>query len=144
MTTEIAKPDLATATTIPDSVMLKVMMSRKGRGLALKVESWAVRVKKYGRAHRRLRLASYVALAILTLNIVIGVYGYNLKRGQPYEFGTSFSLKMARELGIEPKAALEGLLKDVGLKHLRLMSYWNEHEPQQARSVRLQRAGLAI
>lgn len=43
--------------------------------------------------------------------------------------GASFSLKYARELDIDPYACLKAALYDLGVKHLRLMSYWDLHEP---------------
>lgn len=44
------------------------------------------------------------------------------------QFGVSFSAKRARELSIDPKANLTALLDDMGIKHYRLMSYWDESE----------------
>lgn len=44
------------------------------------------------------------------------------------KFGVSFSAKYCRELGIDPKKCLEAALKDLGVRHLRLMSYWDVHE----------------
>ena len=49
------------------------------------------------------------------------------------DFGVSFSLKYAREMGIDPQACLKLALKDLGVKRLRLMSYWDIHEPQSGR-----------
>ena len=43
-------------------------------------------------------------------------------------FGVSFSLKQCRGFEVDPKAALKFLLKEVGLRRFRLMSYWDEHE----------------
>ncbi len=46
-------------------------------------------------------------------------------------FGASFSIKYAREMGIDPKNCLTSALEDLGIKRLRLMSYWDEHEKVQ-------------
>ena len=43
--------------------------------------------------------------------------------------GVSFSIKYARELGLNPKACLQAALKELGVRRLRLMSYWDLHEP---------------
>lgn len=43
-------------------------------------------------------------------------------------FGVSFSLKQCRAFNIDPEKALLFLLKDIGFRRFRLMSYWNEHE----------------
>lgn len=48
-------------------------------------------------------------------------------------FGVSFSVKYARDLGVDPLACLEALLKDLGARRLRLMSYWDLHQPEAER-----------
>lgn len=47
------------------------------------------------------------------------------------KFGASFSIKYARDLGLEPKEVLHAALDDLGLRRLRLMSYWDVHELEQ-------------
>jgi hypothetical protein len=44
------------------------------------------------------------------------------------EFGVSFSVKQARNLGVDWKANYLALLDDLQFKHLRLMTYWDESE----------------
>lgn len=46
-----------------------------------------------------------------------------------HEYGVSFSIKQCRNFGIEPKACLRWLIKQMGFRRFRLMSYWNELEP---------------
>lgn len=51
----------------------------------------------------------------------------------PCKYGVSFSLKQARNFHI-PQAELLGWLLDVaGFRRFRLMSYWDEHEPEPGR-----------
>jgi hypothetical protein len=45
-------------------------------------------------------------------------------------FGVSFSVKQCRRFGSDPVATLDWLVGEAGFKRVRLMSYWNEHEPQ--------------
>lgn len=45
------------------------------------------------------------------------------------QFGVSFSEKRARELGLDWRANYLALLDDMQIKHYRLMSYWDLHEP---------------
>lgn len=45
--------------------------------------------------------------------------------------GVSFSLHRCSELGIDKKATLRAALKELGFRQVRLMSYWNIHEPKQ-------------
>lgn len=44
------------------------------------------------------------------------------------QWGVSFSVKQARDLGLDWKANYLALLNDLNFKHLRLMSYWDESE----------------
>jgi hypothetical protein len=46
-------------------------------------------------------------------------------------YGVSFSIPYAQELGNDWQANYQALLKDLGFKHLRIMSYWEAIEPQQ-------------
>jgi len=46
----------------------------------------------------------------------------------PDKFGVSFSLKQCRDFKIDSINTLEFLIKKVGFRRFRLMSYWNEHE----------------
>ena len=44
------------------------------------------------------------------------------------EWGVSFSIFYARELGVDPQANLDALLDDMGIRNFRLMSPWSESE----------------
>lgn len=46
-------------------------------------------------------------------------------------FGASLSIKQCRNFGISDQKVLKAALQDLGLKRFRLMSYWDECEPQQ-------------
>lgn len=45
------------------------------------------------------------------------------------QIGVSFSEKRAKEMGLDWKANYLALLDDMQIKHFRLMSYWDLHEP---------------
>jgi hypothetical protein len=47
-----------------------------------------------------------------------------------YNFGVSFSKKAAEEYGVDWKANYLALLDDLKIRHYRLMSYWDVHEPE--------------
>jgi hypothetical protein len=49
--------------------------------------------------------------------------------GKPLKLGVSFIPAYAESLGLDPKATLDALLNDAGVKHLRLVSYWDQLEP---------------
>lgn len=44
-------------------------------------------------------------------------------------FGVSFSVKQCRKFQVNPVATLDWLVNEAGFRRFRLMSYWNEHEP---------------
>ncbi len=46
------------------------------------------------------------------------------------KLGVSFSLHRCSELDLNKKTLLRATLRDLGFKRLRLMSYWNIHEPK--------------
>ena len=45
------------------------------------------------------------------------------------KYGVSFSFKYAKEMSIDPRACLKAAFKDLGVQRVRLMSYWDMHEP---------------
>lgn len=48
---------------------------------------------------------------------------------KPLILGTSFIPDYAESLGLDPKATLDAILNDLGVRHLRLVSYWTDIEP---------------
>lgn len=49
--------------------------------------------------------------------------------GKPVELGTTFIADYAERLGVDPKETLNAMINDLGIKHVRLVSYWNNIEP---------------
>lgn len=79
---------------------------------------------------RRL-LGGFVALLVLAIG---GMYGIALwyqhsVQNQPQVIGASFIPAYASSLGVNPQATLDGMLNDLQIKHLRLVSYWDQMEP---------------
>lgn len=48
---------------------------------------------------------------------------------KPLILGASFIPDYAEQLGVDPQATLHAMLTDLGIKHLRLTSYWSDIEP---------------
>ena len=70
------------------------------------------------------------ALLIWLLTLVsIGIWFQQKHKNDPYEPGVSFSVKYAKELGINWQEAYTAALDDLKFRHLRLMSYWDDTEP---------------
>ena len=73
-------------------------------------------------------ITNLILLIILTANLMV-IDWLNRSIGSP-KIGVSFSQKYAQELGIDWQTAYTSLLNDLHVKRLRLMSYWDIHEPK--------------
>jgi hypothetical protein len=45
-------------------------------------------------------------------------------------YGSTFSAQYARELGLDPREVYEGMLRDIGIKKVRLVAYWDQIESE--------------
>ncbi len=81
----------------------------------LKRVGWAVAIAYLG----------FVALSTEALD-----HFNQIHQNQSYSYGFSFSTKYASELGVDPAQTLEAGLKDLHPQQVRLMSYWDQLEPQ--------------
>jgi len=76
-----------------------------------------------------------VCLAMVVLVLLGSMYGvaewYIHKHAdEPLTLGASFIPDYAESFGLDPKATLTAMLSDLGLKQIRLVSYWEDIEPQ--------------
>jgi hypothetical protein len=79
-------------------------------------------------------------LVIIIIALVAGWVGvaYGIARwyiisnsDKPLVMGTSFIPAYAESLGVDPKETMDALIDDVGVRHFRLVSYWNQLESTQ-------------
>lgn len=83
------------------------------------------------------RSLAHKALAILLVVIMLCVssmYGiaqwYIMRhRHEPLQLGATFIADYARNLGVEPKETMQAMIDDLGIRHFRLVSYWENIEP---------------
>lgn len=68
--------------------------------------------------------------SVLILRLIALKYQSNQKN-QPLEFGTTFTSSRAKELSLDPKEVFKAITIDLGIKKLRLVSYWSEIEKEQ-------------
>lgn len=76
----------------------------------------------------------WVILSVLVILAVSSMYGIarwyiDKHADQPLEFGATFIPAYAQYYGLEPQKTLDAIINDLGIKNLRLVSYWNEGEP---------------
>ena len=88
--------------------------------------AWAVLHKFW----QRLGIGLLV-LVILLVGSAYGVARWYIAQNEdkPLEVGTTFVADYARDFGLDPRETLEASLSDIGFKRLRLVSYWDNHEP---------------
>jgi hypothetical protein len=72
-----------------------------------------------------------VALLLLSFGTMYGiaVWYQHSQKGKPTVMGVSFIADYASYLGLDPHTTYQAVLNDLGVKHLRLVSYWSDIEP---------------
>lgn len=80
-----------------------------------------------------------VVVVVLFLGLTVGtMYGISrwymwTQRNVPLVLGTTFISDYASSLGVEPKETMDAILNDLGVRHLRLVSYWDKIERDQGK-----------
>ena len=71
------------------------------------------------------------ALFIVFLTAAYGIARWYMasQNNKPYTLGTTFIPAYAESLGLQPEPTLDAILGDLNVKHLRLVSYWDQMEP---------------
>ncbi len=59
----------------------------------------------------------------------IGQWYIHKHSKEPVVLGTSFISEYAQSFGVDPKATLEAIFSDLGIRQVRLVSYWDQIEP---------------
>jgi hypothetical protein len=80
-------------------------------------------------------------VTIVGLLIVLSTCGmYGIARwyiasqaSKPLVIGTSFIPAYAESFGLDAKDTMDALLNDAGIRHFRLVSYWDQMEPEQGK-----------
>ncbi len=68
---------------------------------------------------------------ILLIIIVFCLFWYWPQEKIKPNYGVTFSAKYARELKLDPKESLEQIIKDLNIKKIRLVAYWDDIEGEQ-------------
>lgn len=90
---------------------------------------WLVGYWKGGWWHKT--VVSLVLLLALCLGTMYGIARwYIASQTAPQRLGTSFIPAYAESLGLDPKVTMDALINDVGVKQFRLVSYWDQLEPE--------------
>lgn len=81
------------------------------------------------RWHKALIIA--ICTGILALGAMYGIARWYIASQQhkPLVIGTTFVPAYAQSLGLDPQQTMDAIVNDLGVKHLRLVSYWDQLEP---------------
>jgi hypothetical protein len=88
---------------------------------------------RYWRRNWRTKLVVVVcSLFLLTLGTMYGIARWYIatESSKPLEMGVSFIPAYAESLGLNPQETMDALINDVGVRRFRLVSYWDQLEPQ--------------
>ncbi len=97
-----------------------------------KLSSAGTSVKSFWADHGLWRKI-WISVSLFLLIIYSGMYGiakwYTFKhRHEPLKMGVTFVPDYARYLGVKPKATMQAMIDDLGVKQFRLVSYWEDIE----------------
>lgn len=76
-------------------------------------------------------LLGFILLIFLLASTMYGVARYYIAKhaNEPLVFGATFSPSYARSFGLDPQEVMDAVINDLGIKRLRLVSYWDIGEP---------------
>jgi hypothetical protein len=76
-------------------------------------------------------LAILIAIIMFFTGVMYGIARWYIytHQNQPIQLGATFIPEYARYYGLDPQDTLHALIYDAGLRHIRLVSYWNDIEP---------------
>lgn len=100
-----------------------------------KIVRFAERLKKSSK-RRYIKLPKWKRIVLHILVILFALYGVHklisaaIPEVKNPQYGVSFSIKYANELGLDWKQTFTALLDDMGIRRYRLMSYWDDIEPE--------------
>jgi hypothetical protein len=83
--------------------------------------------------------AKAITILIATITILLlSLYGIARwyvasNASKPLELGVTFIPDYARSLDLDAEQTMDAIIDDLGVKHFRLVSYWNKHETEQGK-----------
>lgn len=83
---------------------------------------------RHGAWHKLLVIMIGFGLVLLGAMYGIARWYMTTTADKPYVYGASFIPAYAESLGLDPQETMDALLNDVGVRHFRLVSYWEQLE----------------
>lgn len=72
-----------------------------------------------------------LVLLCTTVMYSVALWYQHSQAGKAYQLGVTFIPSYATYLGVDPQETLNAITTDLGVKHFRFTSYWDEIEPSQ-------------
>ena len=87
----------------------------------------------YKRGLRQRFVVFITAILMLWLGSMYGIAQWYIHANQhkPLVLGASFIPAYAESFGLDAQKTMDAMINDVGVRHFRLVSYWNQLEPEQ-------------
>jgi len=98
------------------------------RKLLARGKGWFVRWLQKGFWQKALAVLVALVIVSLTGMFAIAQWYYAKHRAEPVRMGATFIPDYALQLGVDPDETLDAIINDLGVKHLRLVSYWENGE----------------
>ncbi|MFZ1483416.1 MAG: beta-galactosidase [Candidatus Saccharimonadales bacterium] len=92
-----------------------------------KMATWA---KKHPKTAWPLAITVGSIIVFATLSYGVARWYQQSQTGKPYNVGVTFIAPYASYLGQDPKETMTALTDELGVRQFRLVSYWNEIEPE--------------
>jgi hypothetical protein len=95
--------------------------------------SWEILLKKLWSGsfwHKLMLVLAAVAIFITASGYGIAQWYIHKHSSEPLVLGTTFIPDYAESFGLDSHQTLNAIFSDLGMRHIRLVSYWNDIEPK--------------
>lgn len=113
----------------------KTLSKKRSHHLKSRI-NYIQRVRSYWRAsiwHKINVILAGIILAIFGWIYGIAQWYIHSKADEPVVIGTTFVANYARYFELEPKETLSAVIDELGVRHVRLVSYWSTHEKERGK-----------
>jgi hypothetical protein len=96
---------------------------------------WAFIVRVWQSSRLNKIMLSLLVFTLLVSGLMYGISRWYVasESDTPQIIGTSFIPAYAESLGLDAEDTMDALLDDLGVRHFRLVSYWNQLEPEEGK-----------
>lgn len=98
------------------------------RGLLGRIGGWAKKWWQRSIWYKILIVLLALSVAAITVMYSIAQWYIATERSKPLQVGATFIPDYAASLGLEPTETLDAMINDLGVRHFRFVSYWENGE----------------